>query len=165
MPALWPQLPRWTGPAAYVLPPNLAHLDEPWLAHPLGDGRVIVAMSWEALLLRLHGAVDNSGDPAATSDLAQLDGLVASQIATGYIPVSPGDLTGRTGQQVLGLRDAVLAAAAKVSFGRANNGASDDGPGRWVVLPGDGRNFWVESTSRERATMGRSPIWAHCLES
>jgi hypothetical protein len=157
MPALWPQVLK--GPCALteVPPPNLAHADVPWLSHALGDGRVVAAMSWEALVRRLHAAVDGVDD-AASADLVQLHGLVLAQTRIGWIPLAPGDLPDRSGSQLLGLQDAALAAAREVTSKRLTNATDDNGFGRWVGTD-SGRSFRVGIHMTAWAKLGISPVW------
>lgn len=97
MPAVWPQLLAGPAQVESVPPPHLTHRDVEWLTHHRPNGRVVAALSWEALLCRLHQAQDGGLDPVASSELVQLDGLVTSQIKTWWVPLTPGDLSDRTG--------------------------------------------------------------------
>lgn len=162
MGALWPKL--LSGPCGH--PPNTVrpawsgHDDKPWLVEALGDGRVVVALPWEELLRRLHGALDGGSDAAATADLAQIHGLVAQQTRNGYVPLSPDDLNDRAGRQLAGLKVAVLNAAKEVSCKTITNGSNDWGPARWVYS-GDGtRLFWVGLRIPTWGRLGHSPVWA-----
>lgn len=157
MPALWPQLLKGPCELPDVPPPDLAHVDAPWISHPLGDGRVVAAMSWEALLGRLHAAVDGA-DEAASSDLLQLHGLVIAQTRIGWIPLAPGDLPDRSGSQLLGLRDAAYAAAREVTSKRLTNATDDNGFGRWVSTD-SGRSFRVGIHLTAWGRLGISPVW------
>lgn len=160
MPAVWPQLLAGPGQVELVPAPDLAHRDEEWLAHTRGDGRVIAALTWEALLSRLHSALDGGLDQVASADLTQLDGLVRSQIRTGWIPLAPGDFADRTGMQLWHLADALLKAANAAKVTKVTSATQDVGMGRWVDTQSGWRAIRIGLHLRAWSELGLSPIWA-----
>jgi hypothetical protein len=155
---LWPKLLE--GPAGVTSPPppNLKDQDRPYLARPIGDGRTLAMVSWATLLSRIDTALVDAHDVAARADLHQLVGLVEWRSRSGWVPVVPGDLPERTGRQLVGLRDAVIRAAAKATGGKFLNGTADNGPGRWISTAG-GRSMWVGILFPEWGTYSVSPAW------
>ncbi|MGI8701885.1 MAG: hypothetical protein ACR2JU_11875 [Nocardioidaceae bacterium] len=159
LPALWPQLLAGPCEQLDVPPPDLQHADEELLAQSLPGGRVVAAMSWEALMRRLHATLDGGGNFAAAADLSQLDGLVRSQTRSGWVPLALGDLSDRSGPQLVGLRDAVMRAAGAVTSKKVTSATGDLGPGRWVWTA-SGRPFRVGIHMDAWAKLGLSPVWA-----
>jgi hypothetical protein len=110
------------------------------------------------LLSRLDTALVDAHDAASRADLRQLVGLVEWRSRSGWVPVVAGDLPERTGRQLVGLRNAVIRAAAAATGGKFLNGTADNGPGRWISTAG-GRSMWVGILFPEWGTYGVSPAW------
>jgi hypothetical protein len=159
MPALWPTLLKGPCELKEVPPPDLAHSDVPWLFQPLGDGRVVAAMSWESLMARLHAAMDGAVDTAASADLVQLDGLVQDQTRIGWIPLATGNLPDRSGPQLLGLIEASVNVVFSVSQKKVTNATQDIGPARSVTTA-SGQVFRLGMHFSAWASLGMTPLWA-----
>lgn len=160
MPGVWPQLLAGPGEVIQAPPPDLEHRDREWLTYQRPDGRVIAAVTWEALLSRLHQALDGGLDPDASSDLSQLDGLVRSQIRTGWVPIAPGDLSDRTGKQLWHLAEAVLKAARNAKFSKVTSATQHVGVGSWIDTETGWRTIRVGIHLQAWSELGLSPVWA-----
>jgi hypothetical protein len=149
---LWRQLRNAPGT------PALTDADTPALAPmALSDGRWLAVASWEALLEGLQTAVTDSADADAMSDLNQLDDLVRWRIGTDWIPLAPGDLPQRVGQQSWKLTQAVVAAIGNLGL-KYTNGTSDSESGRWLIVP-NGPQVWAGLWPGMLGSNGETPLW------
>lgn len=151
-------------PRETIPPVNASHADMPFLLHPMGDGRIVAAISWESLLDRLHEAIDSGSHATASSDLLQLEGVVRQRIRAGWIPLMQDDLPARVGRQLDGLKTAARRAAERVTEGKVRNGSNDWGPARWITRKDGGKLFWVGVRLPTWGRLGLSPIWAVIYE-
>ncbi len=154
LPRLWRALRE--GPAAASSVADVVPLSP----LPLSAQRWVAVVSWEHLLDHLSPAVRDTADAGAVGDLEQLRGLVLWRIGTDWVPLAPADLTQQTGRQLSQLLTAVLKAVTSLGY-KTNNGTSDSGAGRWLVLPG-GPQVWVGMWLFMLGQEGGTPLWMTC---
>lgn len=156
--AIWPRL--LSGPGRLPQPAiDLVAADQQFLVHPLGDGRVIAAISWGRLLGMLRHAMEAENEDHNLTDLAQIEGLVRWRGKVGWTPLLPGDMPDRAGRQLEAVVDSVLRVAALVSAVKTKNGSGDGGPGRYIGTEA-GWSIWVGVWFRWWARYGKTPAWA-----
>ncbi len=156
---LWPKLLSLGTQTGPVAPASAVPVEGGLLTHPLGDGRVVAAITWAGLLGLLQHAVDVGRDARGKGDLVQLAGLVSWRSRTGWTPLLPGDLPETSGRQLRGLRECVVKAATQVSAQKIRNGTSDGGPGRYLRT-GGGRWIWIGLWFSAWDRFGNTPVWA-----
>lgn len=156
--ALWPRVLAGPGQSPVSAEVDLAVADAPFLTHTVGDGRFLAAVSWTRMLTLLRDAMTSSSEQSNLSDLAQIEGLVGWRTRTGWTPLLPGDLPGRTGRQLAALTSSVMRAAGTASATTAKNGSGDYGGGRHIRTPG-GRSYWVGLWWEYWGRYSNTPVW------
>ncbi len=125
------------------------------LSEPIGDGRVLVLVSWEAVLQRLDNRISEAGQ---RGDFEQLRDLVRWQVRRDWVPLQPGQLERVSPQQLFGLigmlADAPWASHAEVK----GQGPRTGWYARQITSVG-GSQVWVGLWLGMWAEHGVSPLW------